>query len=94
MRVFMPFPVKTANDYTYIGESDRDCEKRLSEHKRAIRNGDVNNALFVHMIEKTLGYYIRSIYLYTLAVSPSLGDSRQHKRNNKNNGGFTPFFQQ
>ena len=55
MRVFMPFPVKTANDYTYIGESDRDCEKRLSEHKRAIRNGDVNNALFVHMIEKTLG---------------------------------------
>ena len=34
-----------------------------------------------------------NIYLYTLAVSPSLGDSRQHKRNNKNNGGFTPFFQ-
>ena len=32
--------------------------------------------------------------LYTLAVSPSLGGSRQHKRNNKNNGGFTPFFQQ
>ena len=35
-----------------------------------------------------------SIYLYTLAVSPSLGGSRQHKGNNKNNGGFTPFFQQ
>ena len=31
------------------------------------------------------------VYLYTLAVSPSLGGSRQHKRNNKNNGGFTPF---
>ena len=36
----------------------------------------------------------KSIYLYTLAVSPSLGGSRQHKRNNKNNRGFTPFFQQ
>ena len=33
-------------------------------------------------------------YLYTLAVSPSLGGSRQQERNNKNNGGFTPFFQQ
>ena len=30
--------------------------------------------------------------LYTLAVSPSLGGRRQHKRNNKNNGDFTPFF--
>ena len=38
--------------------------------------------------------HIKSIYLYTLAVSPSLGGSRQHKRNNKNNRGFTPFFQQ
>ena len=43
---------------------------------------------------KNLGYKYYSIYLYTLAVSPSLGGSRQHKRNNKNNGGFTPFFQQ
>ena len=34
------------------------------------------------------------ICLYTLAVSPSLRGSRQHKRNNKNNGGFTPIFQQ
>ena len=30
--------------------------------------------------------------LYTLAVSPSLEGSRQHKRNSKNNGGFIPFF--
>ena len=35
---------------------------------------------------------IRGNYLYTLAVSPSLGGNRQHKRNNKNNGNFTPFF--
>ena len=34
------------------------------------------------------------IYLYTLAVSPSLGGSQQHKGNNKNNVGFTSFFQQ
>ena len=45
----MPFHVKTANDHTAIGESGRDCEKRLSEHKRAIRNGDANNAVFIHM---------------------------------------------
>ena len=47
--MFMPFHVKTANDHIATGESGRDCEKRLSEHKRAIRNGDANNALFVHM---------------------------------------------
>ena len=35
-----------------------------------------------------------ALYLYTLVVSPSLGGSRQHKRNNKNKGGFTPFLQQ
>ena len=40
------------------------------------------------------GFRAIAIYLYTMAVSPSLGGSRQHKRNNKNNGGFTPFFQQ
>ena len=33
--------------------------------------------------------YLFYIYLYILAVSPNLGGSRQHKRNNKNNGGFT-----
>ena len=28
-------------------------------------------------------FLIKVVYLYTLAVSPSLGGSRQHKRNNK-----------
>ena len=28
-----------------------------------------------------------------LGVSPSLEGSQQHKRNNKNNGDITPFFQ-
>ena len=32
------------------------------------------------------------LYGYTSAVSPSLGDSRQHKENHKNNGGFALFF--
>ena len=27
-------------------------KKRLSEHKRAIRNGDANNAVFVHMSQQ------------------------------------------
>ena len=34
------------------------------------------------------------LYLYTLAVSPSLGGSRQHRTDNKTNGDFTPFFWQ
>ena len=42
----------------------------------------------------SLWLYDYLFYLYTLAVSHSLGGSRQHKRNNKNNRGFTPFFQQ
>ena len=36
---------------------------------------------------------IFSLSIY-LGRFPQFGGSRQHKRNNKNNGGFTPFFQQ
>ena len=53
------------------------------EELQTIMN-DLNNTT------KTVSLHI---YLYTLAVSPSFGGSRQHKRNNKNNGGFTPFLQ-
>ena len=53
--MFMPFHVKTANDHIYIGESDRDCEKRLSEHKRAIRNGDANNAVCHNKTTQLIG---------------------------------------
>ena len=42
--------------------------------------------------DKITKLYYLSIYPYTLAVSPSLEGSRQHKINNKNNGNFTPFF--
>ena len=34
-----------------IGETGRNYKQRLSEHKRAVRNGDQNNAVFVHMSE-------------------------------------------
>ena len=40
----------------------------------------------------TLELYVHLSSLYTLTVFPSLGGSRQHKRNNKNNWDFTPFF--
>ena len=35
----------------YIGESGRGYQQRLLEHKRADKNGDNNNALFVHVSE-------------------------------------------
>ena len=48
----------------------------------------VNDEVFVkHSYEISI-----CLYRPTLAVSPSLGGSRQHKRNSKNNGDFTPFF--
>ena len=34
-----------------MGESGRSIYHRQVAHKRAIRNGDMNNALFVHMLE-------------------------------------------
>ena len=38
------------------------------------------------LLFRATGLFIYFFFLYTLAVSPSLGGSRQHKRNNKNNG--------
>ena len=34
---------------TYIGETGRTFKIRISEHKRAIRNEDQNNAIYVHV---------------------------------------------
>ena len=47
---------------------------------------DLNFSCFhIVSISYVIVYFCQlSIYLYTLAVSPSLGGSRQHKRNNKN----------
>ena len=33
----------------YIGETGRTLTQRMSEHKRAVKNGDSNNALAVHV---------------------------------------------
>ena len=33
---------------SYIGETDRNLSTRLTEHKRATRNGDVNNYITEH----------------------------------------------
>ena len=36
---------------TYIGETGRNLSTRLTEHKRATRNGDVNNHIAEHHLE-------------------------------------------
>ena len=36
---------------TYIGETSRNLSTRLNEHKRATRNGDVNNHIAEHHLQ-------------------------------------------
>ena len=36
-------------DKIYVGESGRDLEKRVKEHRRDIKNAEVKNAMFVHV---------------------------------------------
>ena len=36
---------------TYIGETGRNLSTRLTEHKRATRNGDVNNHIADHHLQ-------------------------------------------
>ena len=36
---------------TYIGETDRNLNIRLTEHKRATRNGDINNHIAEHHLQ-------------------------------------------
>ena len=35
-------------DKVYIGETGRNLQKRISEHKRVVRRGDRNNGIAVH----------------------------------------------
>ena len=35
---------------TYIGETGRNVSARLTEHKRATKNGDVNNHITEHLL--------------------------------------------
>ena len=39
---------------SYIGETGRNLSTRLTEHKRATRNGDVNNHIAEHHLTGTL----------------------------------------
>ena len=36
-------------DQIYVGESARDLDKRIKEHRNDIKNGNENNAVFVHL---------------------------------------------
>ena len=36
-------------DQIYVGESGRDLDKRIKEHKNDIKNANENNAMFVHL---------------------------------------------
>ena len=47
---------------------------------------------YIHCLKVKISVESILSIAYTLAVSPSLGGSRQHKENNKDTGGFTPFF--
>jgi len=38
---------------TYIGETDRNLNIRLTEHKRATGNGDINNHISEHHYQQT-----------------------------------------
>ena len=37
----------------YYGETGRTLEQRIKEHKRDVRNGNTNNAMFVHIMNKS-----------------------------------------
>ena len=39
---------------TYIGETGRNLNVRLTEHKRATRNGDINNHIAEHHLRATV----------------------------------------
>ena len=41
---------------TYIGETGRNLNVRLNEHKRATRNGDINN----HITSQSQSHHLRS----------------------------------
>ena len=36
----------------YFGETGRSLEQRIKEHKRDVHNGNISNAMFLHIQEK------------------------------------------
>ena len=60
---------------TYIGETDRNLNTTLTEHRRAKRNGDINNNIAERHLQTThtidWDVYIRSLtHCYALVPIP------------------------
>ena len=87
--VIFPFPTSNMSDHI----SYNSFYSQLVRFSSVCSKFNDFNIHSKNLLESLLEVFL-NIYLYTLAVSPSLRGSRQHKRNNKNNRGFTPFFQQ
>ena len=46
--IFQPYDSVGLNQATYIGETGRNLKTRLTEHKRATKNGDIRNHMSEH----------------------------------------------
>ncbi|KAF7676601.1 hypothetical protein TCON_2684, partial [Astathelohania contejeani] len=40
-------------DSYYIGQTSKDLKFRISQHKYSVRSGQISNALFIHLSEKS-----------------------------------------
>ena len=56
-------PCKDCNKH-YIGETERNLEKRIYERKRSIKTNDDQNALFYHVLELKHNQIYIYIYIY------------------------------
>ena len=72
---------------TYIGETGRNLSTRLTERKRATRNGDVNNHIADHHLQtkhrsNRLGrcdmYYVFSDYYQRLSLEIWFTENKRH----------------
>ena len=84
--------------------AEKKWKRRKTRENRASYNSESNNINYL-MKRAKIDYYKRKIHeagtdMGKLSIYipwpflPVCGGSRQHKRNNKNNGDSTPFFQQ
>ena len=64
-------------EYVYIGETGRTLEKRISEHKGAVKTHDEKNGIAVHMDQAAQGRLAGSL-------SQASGDQLLKEKNNRN----------
>lgn len=50
--VIYKIPCKDCDSY-YIGQTSKDLKFRISQHKYSVRSGQISNALFIHLSEKS-----------------------------------------